>query len=102
MGHCPHKANNFTFAAPTLEVLLSPKDTQIKEYGSQFLVCIFRSSSKVKVLWEKEGDLLPNELQRRASTSQYKSNMFFIVSFRHNLNGLIFSLNPLCCLYSDI
>ena len=102
MGHCPHNANNFTFAAPTQEVLLSPKDTQIKEYGSQFLSCIFRSSSKVKVVWEKQGDLIPDGLQRRISTSQYKSNMFFIVSIRHNLIFLNLLMKPLYCLYSDV
>ena len=36
------KVTNFKFAAPTLLEVLSPKDTQIKEYGSHFLSCIFR------------------------------------------------------------
>ena len=59
------KVTNFKFAAPTLlEVLLSPKDTQIKEYSSHFLPCIFRSSSKVNMFWERQGDLIPDGLQR--------------------------------------
>ena len=80
MSHCLIKVTNFKFAAPTLEVVLSPKDTQIKEYGSYFLSCIFKSSSNVHVFWERQGGLITDGLQRRVSTSQYKSNMFVIVS----------------------
>ena len=67
------------FAAPTIDVLLSPKDTHIKEHEGAFLVCEFRSSTKIKVWWEKHGDLIPDELTRLVSTTQWKYNSYFVV-----------------------
>ena len=68
-------------AVTTLEVLHSPKDTQIEEHDTVFLVCKFKSSTKIKVWWEKQGDLILNELTRQVSTTQFKSNNDFMVSF---------------------
>ena len=72
----------FSFiAAPTIDVhvLISPKDTHIKEHEGVFLVCKFRSSTKIKVWWEKHGDLIPDELTRQVSTTQWKYNSNFVV-----------------------
>ena len=76
---------HFIYAVTTLEVLHSPKDTQIEEHDTVLLVCKFKSSTKIKVWWEKQGDLVPDVLTRLISTTQFKSNNYFMVSFSQPL-----------------
>ena len=72
----------FSFiAAPTVYVLVSPKDTHIMKHDGVFLLCEFRSSTKIRVWWEKQGDLLPDELTREVATKQLKYNSYFVVIF---------------------
>ena len=84
----------FSFiAGPTIDILLSPKDTRIKEHDGVFLVCEFRSSTKIKVLWEKHGDLLPDG---QVSTTQWKYTNYFVVIFSLTI---IFFFNAYPMLY---
>ena len=71
----------FNLVAPTVDVLLSPKDTRIMEHDGVFLICEFRSSIKINVWWEKQGDILPEVLTRQIATTQWKYNSYFVVTF---------------------
>ena len=82
--------SSFFMAAPTLDVLVSPKDTRIKEHGTVDLICSFRSSTKIKVWWEKQDGLIPDDLRSHISTTQYKSENYFVVSISHILHFTYF------------
>ena len=71
--------------AITPEVLVSPKETLIKEHGSAVLILLFINSYKIKVWWENEDGCLPDGLRRHISTL-YKSKNDFIVSLSYILH----------------
>ena len=40
--------------AEILEIVLSPKDLQVKGHDSALLTCMFKSSTHTEVIWENE------------------------------------------------
>ena len=51
------------------------------EHDGVFLLCEFRISIKIKVWWEKQGDIFPEVLTRQIATTQWKFISYFVVIF---------------------
>ena len=61
-------------AAEILEVVLSPKDLQVKDHDSALLTCMFKSSTQPELIWENEAGAIRRTYRTRISTRPIPSS----------------------------